>query len=97
MLPLKDRVVMRQLKAKEVTKGGIILTGSDKKDPNLAIVLFVGPECKAVQPGDMVVLGTKWFTNFDLEDQKLLILNEPDLFAKLDGDERSAVEASYGA
>lgn len=94
MLPLKDRVVMRQLKAKETTKGGIILTNAKK--PNLAVVLFVGPDVVAVAPGDMVVMGSKWYTNFDMEGEELLILNEPDLFAKLEAGERKVLEATYG-
>ncbi len=48
MLPLKDRVVMRQLKAQERTKAGIILAEASQKKPNLAIVLSVGPEVAAV-------------------------------------------------
>lgn len=96
MLPLKDRVVMRQLKAKEQTKGGIILPGAQK--PNLAIVEWVGPECVAVVPGDMVVLGSKWFTNFDMPGMgELLILNEPDLLGKLTVEERVTIEDEYGA
>lgn len=102
MLPLKDRVVMRQLKAQERTKAGIILAEASQKKPNLAIVLWVGPECVAVAPGDMVVLGSKWFTNFDMPNaegkkEELLILNEPDLLGKVDDSERKLLEGEYGA
>lgn len=96
MIPLKDRVVMRQLNAKETTKSGIILTPQSQKKPNLAVVLFKGDEVKDTKVGDMVVLGTKWFTNFDLEGQELLILNEPDLMGILEPEERAKVEAEYG-
>lgn len=98
MLPLKDRVVMRQLKAVDKTRSGIILPEASQKKPNVAIVLAVGPEVASVAKGDMVVLGTKWYTNFDMPGQgELLILNEPDLFGKVIGDERAAIEAEYGA
>lgn len=96
MLPLKDRVVMRQLKAPE-KKGSILLAEGSQKKPNLAVVLYVGPEVAAVEPGDMVVLGTKWHTNFDMPGEgELLILNEPDLFGKVTGDQRQRLEAEYG-
>lgn len=97
MLPLKDRVVMRQLKAKEKTKSGIILTETTQKKPNLAIVEYIGPEVASVAIGDMVVLGDKWFTNFTLKGQDLLILNEPDLVGKLTDSERVDIEQEYGA
>ncbi len=50
----------------------------------------------------MVVLGTKWFTNFDMPNaegtkEELLILNEPDLLGKVDAGERKLLEAEYGA
>lgn len=96
MLPLKDRVVMRQLKAPEKTAGGLIIPVGAKPKPNLAIVLHVGPEVKEAKIDDMVVLGTKWYTNFDLGGDELLILNEPDLFAILEPAERAKAEAEYG-
>lgn len=97
MLPLKDRVVMRQIKAKEQTKSGIILPTANQKKPNLAIVEYIGPEVACVAVGDMVVLGDKWFTNFTLNGDDLLILNEPDLVGKLTAEERKGIEGEYGA
>lgn len=96
MLPLKDRVVMRQLKALD-KKGVLYIPEAQQKKPNVAIVLAVGPEVASVAEGDMVVLGTKWYTNFDMPGQgELLILNEPDLLGKVTIDERTAIEAEYG-
>ena len=41
--PLADRVVIKKLEAEEKTKGGIILTGSAKEQPQEAEVVEVGP------------------------------------------------------
>lgn len=41
--PLADRVVIKRLEAEEKTKGGIILTGSAKEQPQEAEVVEVGP------------------------------------------------------
>jgi len=88
MIPLKDRVVIRQYKAPEQTKSGILLGVDPKADkPNLGVVKFTGPECKALKPGHVVVLGTKWFSNCKLLDEELVILCEGDVQGILERDE----------
>ncbi|MBR6008436.1 MAG: co-chaperone GroES, partial [Clostridia bacterium] len=41
--PLGDRVVIKNMEAEEVSKGGILLAGTAKEKPQLAEVLAVGP------------------------------------------------------
>ena len=41
--PLADRVVIKTVEAEETTKSGIILAGSAKEKPQVAVVLAVGP------------------------------------------------------
>lgn len=87
MLPLKDRIVLKQFKAPEKTKSGIILTvnpDSKEEKPNIGVVRFVGPDVQIVRPGMVVILGTKWFTNFKLGNEELLIVNEPDIIGIAD-------------
>ena len=43
LVPLGDRVVLKQLVAEETTKSGIILTGQAKEKPQEAEVIAVGP------------------------------------------------------
>ena len=43
LLPLTDRVVLKQLEAEETTKSGIILTASAQEKPQEAEVIAVGP------------------------------------------------------
>ena len=43
LVPLADRVVLKQLEAEEKTKGGIILPESGKEKPQQAEVVAVGP------------------------------------------------------
>ena len=43
LVPLSDRVVLKQCEAKETTKSGIILTGSAQEKPQEAEVIAVGP------------------------------------------------------
>ena len=43
LVPLQDRVVLKQLEAEEKTASGIILTGSAQEKPQEAEVIAVGP------------------------------------------------------
>ncbi len=43
LVPLGDRVVLKQLEAEETTKSGIVLPGQNKEKPQQAEVIAVGP------------------------------------------------------
>ena len=43
LVPLGDRVVLKQVEAEETTKSGIVLPGSAKEKPQQAEVIAVGP------------------------------------------------------
>ena len=43
LMPLTDRVVLKQLEAEETTKSGIILTSASQEKPQEAEVIAVGP------------------------------------------------------
>ena len=43
LVPLADRVVLKQLEAEETTKSGIVLPGKEKEKPQQAEVIAVGP------------------------------------------------------
>ena len=67
LVPLSDRVVLKQLEAEETTKSGIILTSSAQEKPQEAEVIAVGPggmvdgkEVKMqVTVGQKVILNTQ--------------------------------------
>ena len=46
LVPLSDRVVLKQCEAEETTKSGIILTSSAQEKPQEAEVIAVGPGWK---------------------------------------------------
>lgn len=96
MIPLKDRVVIRQYNAPEKTKSGIIIRTTKDEKPNLGIVKFVGPECKTLKPGHVVVLGTKWFSNCKLLDDELVILCEGDVQGILEREELAKLGEKLG-
>ena len=43
LVPLGDRVVLKQIVAEETTKSGIVLPGQSKEKPQQAEVVAVGP------------------------------------------------------
>ena len=43
LVPLGDRVVLKELKAEETTKSGIVLPGQAQEKPQQAEVVAVGP------------------------------------------------------
>ena len=43
LVPLGDRVVLKQVAAEETTKSGIVLPGQNKEKPQQAEVVAVGP------------------------------------------------------
>ena len=86
--PLQDRVVVKMVEAEETTKGGIILSGSAKEKPEVAIVLEVGPgtsEVKMeVKKNDKVLISKYAGTNVKLEGEEFIIVRMEDILAIVD-------------
>ncbi len=57
LVPLSDRVVLKQLMAEETTASGIVLPGQAKEKPQQAEVIAVGPG--GVVDGKEVVMNVK--------------------------------------
>ena len=43
LVPLGDRVVLKQVAAETTTKSGIVIPGSEKEKPQQAQIIAVGP------------------------------------------------------
>ena len=43
LVPLGDKVVIKQLEAEEKTKSGIVLPSQSKEKPQMAVVIAAGP------------------------------------------------------
>jgi len=90
--PLGDRVVVKPTTKEEVTKSGIIVPDTAQEKPQEGDVLAVGPGRvlengqripMEIKEGDRVVYGRYAGTEFKIEDDELLILNERDILAVL--------------
>ena len=85
LVPLTDRVVLKQSEVEETTKSGIILTGSAQEKPQTADVIAVGPG--GMVDGKEVVMQVK-------EGQKVIYSKYAGTEVKLDGAEYIIVRQS---
>lgn len=85
LVPLGDRVVLKQLKAEETTKSGIVLPGQAKEKPQQAEVVAVGPGTEKVKmevkAGDQVIYSKYAGTEVKLEDEEYIVLKQEDILA----------------
>ena len=90
--PLADRIMVKVLDAKDVTKGGIILPDTAKEKPQEAEVVAVGKgkvsdEGKVIAPevkaGDKILFGKYSGTEITVDGKEYLILKEEDILAMI--------------
>ncbi len=89
LIPLADRVVLKQCAAEETTKSGIILAGAAQEKPQEAQVIAVGPggmvEGKEitmhVTVGDKVIYSKYAGTEVKLEGEEYIIVKQNDILA----------------
>ncbi len=89
LVPLNDRVVLKQCEAEETTKSGIILTSASQEKPQEAEVVAVGPggvvdgkEVKMqVKVGDKVIYSKYAGNQVKLEGVEYIIVRQDDILA----------------
>ena len=89
LVPLGDKVVLKQLEAEETTKSGIVLTGQAKEKPQEAEVIAVGPggmvdgkDVKMeVTVGDRVIYSKYAGTEVELDKTSYIIVKQNDILA----------------
>ena len=89
LVPLADRVVLKQLVAEETTKSGIVLPGQNKEKPQQAEVVAVGPggvvdgkEVKMeVKTGDQVIYSKYAEKKIKIDEEEYIIVKQSDILA----------------
>ena len=92
LVPLFDRVVLKQLVAEETTKSGIVLPGQAQEKPQQAEVIAVGPggvvngkEVKMeVEAGDKVIYSKYSGTEVKVEEEDYIIVKQNDILAVIE-------------
>ena len=85
LVPLADRVVLKQLEAETTTKGGIILTSSAQEKPQEAEVIAVGPGTEEVKMevavGQKVIYSKYAGTQVKLGEDEYIVVKQNDILA----------------
>lgn len=89
LIPLADRVIVKQVEAEETTKGGIILSSAAQEKPQVFAVIAVGPGGvvdghdveMTVEAGDKVILGKYSGTQVKVDGEELTIVRQSDILA----------------
>ena len=89
LVPLGDRVVLKQLVAEETTKSGIVLPGQAQEKPQQAEVVAVGPGgmvdgkevTMQVKAGQKVIYSKYAGTEVKLDGEEYIIVKQNDILA----------------
>ena len=92
LVPLGDKVVIKQLEAEEKTKSGLILTSQSQEKPQEAMVIAVvtggmvgDTEVKMVlKEGDRVVYSKYAGTEIKFEGETYIVIKQNDILAKVE-------------
>ena len=92
LVPLGDRVVLKQLVEEEATKSGIVLPGQNKEKPQQAEVIAVGPGgmvdgkevAMQVKVGDNVIFSKYSGTEVKIDGTEYTIVRQSDILAICD-------------
>ena len=89
LVPLSDRVVLKQVEAEQTTKSGIILTSASQEKPQEAEIVAVGPGgmvdgkevTMQVKVGQKVIYSKYAGTEVKLDGEEFIIVRQNDILA----------------
>lgn len=89
LVPLGDRVVLKQFEAEETTASGIILASKAQEKPQQAEVIAVGPGGMVdgkevtmhVKAGDRVIYSKYAGNEVKMDDEEYIIVRQNDILA----------------
>ncbi|MBP7319499.1 MAG: co-chaperone GroES [Lachnospiraceae bacterium] len=92
LVPLGDRVILKQLVAEETTASGIVIPGQNKEKPQQAEVLAVGPGgvidgkevTMQVKVGDQVIYSKYSGTEVELDKETYIVVKQNDILAVIE-------------
>ena len=89
LVPLGDRVILKQFEAEETTASGIVLPGQSKEKPQQATVIAVGPgkevdgklQAMAVKEGDVVIYSKYSGSEVKFGDEEYIVIGQDNILA----------------
>ncbi len=92
LVPLSDRVILKQFEAEEKTASGIILSNKAQEKPQEAVVIAVGPGKEVdgrlttmnVKEGDRVIFSKYAGTIAKVGEEEFIVIGQDDILAKVE-------------
>ncbi len=94
LIPLDDRVIIKQSEAQEKTAGGIILPDTAKEKPQIGKIIAAGPgkmldngkrNKMSVKKNDKVIYSKYIGSDVEIDREKYIILREDDILGIVEG------------
>ena len=91
--PLNDRILVKRVEEKEVTKGGIIIPDTAKEKPAEGIIVAVGQGALnndgvrvplEVKKGDRILFGKYGGQEINVEGEEYLIMSEQEVLCVIE-------------
>jgi chaperonin GroES len=82
--PLNNTAIIEMLEKEKFSTGGIILTRNDPKEITKGRVLAIGPNCKDIKVGDIILPNWNEARKNDLNDETFFVISEDEIIAILD-------------
>ncbi len=86
--PVGERVLLKPIEQEEKTKSGLYLPESAKEDKKEGIVVAVGKDKDGkdlpLKEGDHILYGGYSSDEFEIDDQKYIIIDFKDVLAKIE-------------
>lgn len=84
MRAVGSRIILRPVEFSEVKVGSLVLPTVAIKDSSIWQVAEVGPEVKAVKPGDYVLCPVHAIFEIEVRGEKYAVVKEEHIYAILD-------------
>lgn len=86
LIPMGNKVLVLPIKPKEQTEGGLYVPVQvQSKATNEAEVIAIGPDCKLVQPGMVVIIGLLAGREINYSNTSYRIVSEQDIDCLVQG------------
>ncbi|MBU0906986.1 MAG: co-chaperone GroES [Nanoarchaeota archaeon] len=87
LIPIGERIVLKQVAKEERTKSGIYLPKSDDKKEGIVVEVGTLKDGSLIplKKGDKIIYGGYSSEEYEVNGEKLLIIEFKDVLAKVDG------------
>lgn len=82
--PINNTAIVEMLEKEKISTGGIILTRNDPKEITKGRVLAIGPNCKDIKEGDIILPNWNAARKNDINDETFFVIPEDEIIAILD-------------